>query len=47
MHIVVSYRRRTEREAKAKVITSVWGTEFIQILEERDELVQFFILSLN
>ena len=26
------HRRRMEREAKAKVVASVWGTEFIQFL---------------
>ena len=26
------YRRRMEREAKAKVVASVWGAEFIQFL---------------
>ena len=27
-----THRRRMEREAKAKVVASVWGAEFIQFL---------------
>ena len=29
---VVSHRRRMEREAKAKVVVSVWGADFNQLL---------------
>ena len=31
---VYPFRRRLKTEAKAKVVTSVWGSDFIQFLEE-------------
>ena len=30
--VAVNHRRRIETEAKAKVVTSLWGTKFIQFL---------------
>ena len=48
-----SHRRRIQTEAKAKVVVSVWGAEFIQFLaalavflsvdlEEKVEILLFF-----
>ena len=40
LQMCIDHRRRMEREAKAKVVASVWGADFVQFLATLADLPQ-------
>ena len=45
--ISYSHRRRMEREAKAKVVASVWGADFVQFLAALAVLPRSFLEEMD
>ena len=43
--LIWTHRRRKEREAKAKVVASVWGADFFQFLAAQEREFSFPLIS--